>query len=125
MEISEEAKLLRIFISNTDKFKHQPLYQVIVFAAKRYGIAGATVLKGTMGYGSSSKISSAGFWEITEKLPLVIEIIDEGQKIDAFVERIKPWFDQLRYGCIITLEKANIVLHKKGEKKAFSVFIPE
>lgn len=122
MEITGEAKLLRIFISNTDKFKHQPLYQVVVFAAKRYGISGTTVLKGAMGYGSSSIIRSSGFWEITEKLPLVIEIIDEAAKIDSFTERILPWFKKLRYGCIITVEKANIVLHKTGEKKGFFNF---
>lgn len=119
MEITGEAKLLRIFISNTDKFKHQPLYQMIVFAAKRYGISGTTVLKGAMGYGSSSVIRSSGFWEITEKLPMVIEIIDDAEKIDAFTERILPWFKKLRYGCIITVEDANIVLHKKGEKKGY------
>lgn len=116
MDLLGEAKLLRIFISNTDKLKHQPLYQVIVFAAKRYDISGATVLKGAMGYGSSSIIHSSGFWEITEKLPVVIEIIDDAHKIDAFVEKITPWFNKLQNGCIITVEKANIVLHKKGEK---------
>ncbi len=122
MEITGEAKLLRIFISNTDKLKHQPLYQVVVFAAKRYGLSGATVLKGAMGYGSSSVIHSSGFWEITEKLPLVIEIIDEAAKIDAFTERIIPWFKKIRNGCIITVENSNIVLHKIGEKKGFINF---
>ena len=67
MEIKGEAKVLRIFISNTDKFKHNSLYEMIIFAAKRYGLAGATVLKGVMGYGSSSVIHSVKFWEITEK----------------------------------------------------------
>ena len=101
MEIKGEAKLLRIFTSNTDKFKHSLLYETIVFAAKRYGLAGATVTKGVMGYGSSSIIRSVKFWEITEKLPVVVEIIDESQKIDAFIEKILPWFDKLRYGCFL------------------------
>jgi hypothetical protein len=61
MEIKGEAKLLRIFISNTDKFKHAPLYEMVVFAAKRYGLAGATVLKGAMGFGSSSVVHSKKF----------------------------------------------------------------
>ncbi len=116
MEIKGEAKLLRIFISNTDNFKHTPLYETIVYAAKRYGMAGATVLKGTMGFGSSNIVRSAKFWELTEKLPLVVEIIDEADKIDKFTEKILPWFDKLRYGCMITVEKANIVLYKKGTK---------
>ena len=122
MEIKGEAKLLRIFISNTDKFKHNLLYEMIVFAAKRYGLAGATVLKGVMGYGSSSVVRSIKFWEITEKLPIVIEIVDESEKIDKFTEKILPWFDKLRYGCMITVEKANIVLYKQGTKKGFFNF---
>jgi len=122
MEIKGEAKLLRIFISNTDTFKHRPLYEMVVYAAKRYGMAGATVLKGTMGYGSSSVIRSVKFWEITEKLPLVIEIIDEAEKIDRFTEKILPWFEKLRYGCMITVEKAGIILHKQGEKKGLFNF---
>lgn len=117
MLITGEAKLLRIFISNTDKFRHTSLSETIVFAAKRYGLAGATVLKGVMGYGSSSRIHSARFWEITEKLPLVIEIVDEAEKIDQFTEKILPWFEKLPYGCMITVEKANIILHKQGAKK--------
>jgi Uncharacterized conserved protein len=122
MEIKGEAKLLRIFISNTDKFKHNLLYEMVVFAAKRYGLAGATVLKGVMGYGSSSVVRSVKFWEITEKLPVVIEIVDESEKIDMFVDKILPWFDKLRYGCMITVEKANIVLYKQGSKKGFFNF---
>jgi PII-like signaling protein len=116
MEIKGEAKILRIFISNTDKFKHIPLYEMVVFAAKRYGIAGATVLKGSMGYGSSSVVRSVKFWELTEKLPIVIEIIDEADKIERFTTKILPWFDKLRYGCLITVEKANILLYKCGSK---------
>jgi uncharacterized protein len=117
METKGEAQLLRIFISNTDKFKHIPLYEMIVFAAKRYGLSGATVLKGIMGYGSSSVVRSMKFWEITEKLPVVIEIVDEAEKIEKFTKKILPWFDKLRYGCMITVEKANIVLYKQGNKK--------
>jgi hypothetical protein len=117
MEIIGEASMLRIFISNTDKFKHTPLYEMVVFAAKRYGIAGTTVLKGITGYGSSNKLRSVKFWEITEKLPVVIEIVDETEKIEKFTEKILPWFEKLRYGCLITVEKANIVLYKQGGKK--------
>ena len=117
MEIKGEAKLLRIFTSNTDKFKHSLLYETIVFAAKRYGLAGATVTKGVMGYGSSSIIRSVKFWEITEKLPVVVEIIDESQKIDAFIEKILPWFDYLPIGCLITTENTTIILNKEGNGK--------
>jgi len=119
MEKQGEAKLLRIFISNTDKLKHSPLYEVIVFAAKRYGLAGATVIKGTMGFGSSNVIRSVKFWEITEKLPIIIEIVDDASKIDDFTEKILPWFEKLRYGCLITVEDVKVVLYKQGRKKGF------
>jgi PII-like signaling protein len=119
METNSEAKLLRIFISNTDKFKHTPLYEVVVFAAKRYGLSGATVLRGVMGFGGSSVISSTKFWEITEKLPVVVEIIDDSEKIEKFFETIKPYFEKIRNGCIITMEKAHVVLYKTGTKKNF------
>ncbi len=117
MEITGEAKLLRIYISSTDKFKYSPLYEVIVFAAKRYGLAGATVLKGFMGYGFSSVVHSQKLWEITEKLPLVIEIVDESLKIDGFIETILPYFEKIPKGGLITLEKATIVVHKQGGKR--------
>ncbi len=117
MVIKGEAKLLRIFISSTDKLNHEPLYQAIVFKAKEQGIAGATVLKGIMGYGSSSDIYSPTSWEINEKVPLVIEILDESEKIEKFTETIVPLFEGLNKGCMITLENANIILHKKGSKE--------
>lgn len=116
METLEEARVLRIYISNTDKFRHTPLYEMVVFAARRYGLAGATVIKGEMGFGSSSTIHSHKFWEITEKLPVVVEIIDSKEKIDAFTAKILPWFQNLRYGCLITTHDANIKLFKKGTK---------
>jgi hypothetical protein len=74
MQLKGEAKLLRIFLSSTDKFKHQPLYEVIVFADKRYGLTGATVLKGVMGFGASSAVYSPTYWEITEKVPMVVRL---------------------------------------------------
>ena len=119
METSEEAKLLRIYISSTDKFKHAPLYEVVVFAARRFGIAGATVIKGFMGYGASSVVNSQKLWEISEKVPVVIEIIDTASKIDSFLESILPYFEKNPKGGLITLEKTTIVIHKLGNKKRF------
>lgn len=122
MDTSKEARILRIYISSTDRFKHGLLYETLVFAAKRYGLSGATVLKGVMGYGSSSVIRSTRFWEITEKLPVIIEIVDEAEKIDQFTRKILPWFDKISTGCLITSEKADIVLFKQGKKKGFRLF---
>jgi PII-like signaling protein len=117
METNSKAQLLRIYISSTDQFKHSPLYEVILFAAKRQGLSGATVIKGVMGYGASNVIHSVKFWEISEKLPMIIEIVDESEKIEKFTETILPYFDKIRNGGMITLEKVTIILHKKGIKK--------
>jgi len=114
MNPDDKAKRLRFYVSSTDKFKHTPLYEVIVFAAKRYGIAGATVLKGVMGFGASSEIYSNKIWEISEKLPLIVEIIDEANKIDTFFESIKPYFDKIGKGHIITMDETTVIMHKTG-----------
>ena len=119
MEPDTEAKLLRIFISSTDKFRHSPLYEVIVFAAKRYGLSGATVIRGIMGFGGSNSISSVKFWELSEKLPIVVEIVDEAEKIEKFTQTIIPYFEKLRYGGLITIEKATIIFYKQGKKIIF------
>jgi PII-like signaling protein len=117
MKTDDRVKRLRIYISSTDKFKHTPLYEVIVYAARRHGVAGATVLKGIMGYGASSEIYTNKLWELSEKLPLVVEIIDEPQKIDAFFRSIKPYFEKIGKGHIITVDETTILLHKAGKKR--------
>ena len=118
MDIKIEAKIMRIFISSTDKFKHKPLYQMIVYLAKRNGLAGATVFRGTMGYGpSSTHIYQPTVWEVVDKTPMVIEIVDDAEKIDAFFKILKPYLELVRTGCLITCEKADVLFYKKGEKK--------
>lgn len=117
MKPNDKAKRLRIYISSTDKFKHRPLYEVIVLAARRYGITGATVLKGIMGFGASSEVYSNKLWEISEKLPLIVEIIDEPEKIDSFFKLINPYFEKVRKGHIITVDETTVLLHKTGVKK--------
>jgi uncharacterized protein len=117
MDPGNKAKRLRIYISSTDKYEHTPLYEHIVFAAKKQGIAGATVLKGMMGYGASSEIYTDRLWEISEKIPLVVEIIDEQERIDAFFESIKHCFGKSGKGHIITIDETMILLHRAGIKK--------
>lgn len=116
MNPDDKAKRLRFYVSSTDKFKHTPLYEVIVYAAKRYGIAGATVLKGVMGFGASSEVYSNKIWEISEKLPLIVEIIDEANKIDSFFESVKPYFEKIGKGHIITVDETIVIMHKTGGK---------
>jgi len=117
MENQSKALRLRIYISSTDKFKHAPLYEVIVYAAKRYGLLGATVLKGYMGFGASSAVHSQKLWELTEKLPIIVEIIDLPEKIEKFTNNILPYFDKIRNGFLITHDKTTIVVYKQGVKK--------
>lgn len=109
--------MLRIFISSTDKFNHANLSESIVLQAKEHGLAGATLSKCIMGYGASSVVHSYKFWETSEKIPVVVEIIDEDLKILEFFEVIKSFLESMRYGCLVTTEKVNVLLYKSGEKR--------
>ena len=117
MDPDSKAKRLRIYISSTDKFEHSPLYEVLVYAAKRNGISGVSVIKGIMGYGASSEIYSTKLWELTEKVPLIVEIIDESPKIDVFIDSLRPYFEKSGKGHLITIEETTILLHTPGIKK--------
>ncbi len=117
MDQGDIVKRLRIYISSTDKYDHSPLYEVIVYLARKQGLAGATVLKGIMGYGASSEVYTNKLWEITEKVPLVVEIIDEPDKVDAFYIVLKPIFEKAGKGHIVTVDVTNILLHSSGRKK--------
>ena len=119
MEPGSKAKRMRIYISSTDKYEHTPLYEHIIFAAKKHGINGATVIKGIMGYGASSEIYSEKLWEISEKVPLIVEIIDDPEKIDGFFEQIKPSFALSGKGHIVTMDETTILLHRAGIRKLF------
>ncbi|MCE5348237.1 MAG: DUF190 domain-containing protein [Bacteroidales bacterium] len=117
MNTGDKAKRLRIYISSTDKIEHTPLYEVIVFAAKGNGITGASVFRGIMGFGASSEVYSNKIWEITEKVPLIVEIIDEPDKIDSFYKTIGPYFEKAGKGHIVTVDETTVLIHKRGVKK--------
>ncbi len=108
--------VLKIYASSTDKLGSQLLYEAIVFKAREAGISGATVLRGMMGYGLSSHIHSSRFWELTEKLPVIIELIDLQEKIEAFYELIEADLSDLPKGCLVTVSPVEIRLHKGGGK---------
>lgn len=114
MDKQSAATLIRIFISSTDKYEHGLLYESLVFKAKEAGLAGATVYKGMLGYGASSVIHSYKFWEMGEKVPVVVEIIDEEEKIRKFLDAVLPMLELLRYGCLVTTEKVEVLLYKSG-----------
>jgi uncharacterized protein len=110
MSPPEEAVLLRIFIGEDDKHGGRPLYQTIVEAARAEHIAGATVLRGPLGYGHSSRLHTTKILRLSEDLPLVIEIVDAVEKIDAFLKTIDPMMGS----GLVTLEKVRIIRYGDG-----------
>jgi hypothetical protein len=117
MESNSKAAILRIFVSSTDLYNHESLYEHLVFQAKKEGIAGATVLRGVLGFGASSVIHSIKFWEISDKVPTVVEMIDDHDKLLAFYEGIRNQLETMKYGCLVTMETASVLLYKPGLKK--------
>ncbi len=113
-----EYSVLKIYASSTDKVGTKLFYENIVHLAKEKGLAGATVYRGVMGFGSSSKtISSARFWELTEKLPVTIELLDKTRVLEEFYDTIAPDLHQMKKGCLVTLEPAKVLLMKPGGRK--------
>ena len=115
MENNPNAKLLRIFIGESDKIGQKPLYEVIVFEAKKQGLSGATVTRGIMGFGPNSKVHTSKLFEISTDLPLVIEIVDQEEKIRIFTETVQEFFEKSKSGGLITLEKAEVIRYKAGK----------
>lgn len=109
MELKGTAKLLRIFIGESDKHWHTPLYEVIVREARARGLAGATVLRGSLGYGATSRIRSAKVLDLSTDLPLVVEIVDEEAKIEGFLPVLHDLFKTAGCGGLVTQEKVEIV----------------
>ena len=116
MENTPDAKLLRIFIGESDKAGNQPLYEAIVFEATKQSLSGATVTRGIMGFGANSKVHTAKLFDISIDLPLVIEIVDTEEKIRAFVKTVDEMFEQSNSGGLITIEKAEIIRYRAGKK---------
>ena len=114
MESDPNAKLLRIFIGESDKIGHAPLYETIVFEAKKQGLSGATVIRGIMGFGANSKVHTAKLLEISSDLPLVIEIVDREDKIREFTRTVEHLFEQAKSGGLITIEKAEVIRYTAG-----------
>ena len=112
MELQGQSKLLRIFVGEIDKIGHQLLYEAILLAAKKKGLAGGTVLKGIMSFGASSRMHVARLIELSEDLPVVIEIVDQSEKIDAFLPAVNELFEKCGRGGLITIEKVDVLYYK-------------
>jgi PII-like signaling protein len=112
MENHPDAKLLRIFIGESDSLGHLPLYEAIIHEAKKQKLSGATVLRGVMGFGANTHIHRLKLLELSSDLPIVIEIVDKSSRITEFLEKVKSMFEEANCGGLITLEKAEVLFYK-------------
>lgn len=121
MHLPHEAVLLRIFIGESDRWHHQPLYEALVLKAREMHLAGATVLRGPMGYGKSSRLHTQKILRLSFDLPLVIEIVDAEEKINAFL----PFLDEMMKGGLVTLEKVRVIDYRADEANAIGAANPQ
>jgi PII-like signaling protein len=108
MTIPEEGSLLRIFVGESDRYGHHPLYEAIVLKAREKGLAGATVLRGVMGFGKHSILHTAKILRLSEDLPMVIEIVDSAERINEFL----PVLDEMIKDGLVTLERVKVLHYK-------------
>ena len=112
MKLPSEAELLRIFIGESDRYGGRPLHEVIVESARERGMAGATVLRGLLGFGAHSRIHTAKILRLSEDLPIVIEIVDSPERINAFL----PVLDEMIGEGLITLEPIQVIAYRHNSK---------
>lgn len=108
MTIPAEGFLLRIFVGESDRHGHRPLYEAIVLKAREQGMAGATALRGAMGFGKHSVLHTAKILRLSEDLPMVIEIVDSKEKVEAFL----PQLDEMITDGLVTLEPVKVLQYK-------------
>jgi len=113
MQIPREAVLLRIFLGEDDRYGRRPLYEAIVLKAREMHLGGATVLRGPMGFGHSSRLHSAKILRLSEDLPIVVEIVDSQEKIDEFL----PVLDEMMGSGLVTLEKVTVLQYGEGARE--------
>ena len=116
MKDLKTAKLLRIHIGEADRARHQPLYEVLVAEARGAGLSGATVLRGIESYGASSVVHRSRIVELSEDLPVVVEIIDAEEKVRAFLERVGPLLEEAGCGVLMTMETVEVVRYAARRK---------
>lgn len=113
MKLEGDGFLLRIYLGEQDKWHHTPLYEAIVLEARKRGLAGATVLRGPMGFGAHSHLHTAKILRLSEDLPVLIEIVDKEDKINAFL----PVLDEMMGDGLVTVEKVRVITYRATPKK--------
>jgi PII-like signaling protein len=111
MKLEGEGKLVRIFIGENDHWHGKPLYEAIVMRAREAGLAGATVLRGLMGFGAKSRIHTAKVLRLSEDLPIVVEIVDRADRIEAFL----PALEEMVADGLVTLERVQVITYRAGK----------
>lgn len=111
MKIPEEGQLLRVFIGESDRWQGKPLYEAIILEAREMGIAGATMLRGLMGYGAASRIHTAKILRLSEDLPVVVEIVDSAEKIGALL----PTIEEMVQEGLVTIENVRVLQYRSGK----------
>ncbi|HEV2161719.1 MAG TPA: DUF190 domain-containing protein [Stellaceae bacterium] len=112
MQIPNDAALLRIFIGEKDRHGHTPLYEALVLKAREAGLAGATVIRGPLGFGQSSILHTAKILQLSEDLPIIVEIVDAEARIEAFL----PTLDSMMTSGLVTIEKVRVIHYGKAAK---------
>ena len=112
MQIPRAAVLLRIFLGENDRHDHRPLYEAIVLKAREAHLAGATVLRGPMGFGHSSRLHTAKILRLSEDLPMVVEIVDSEEKINAFL----PELDKMMGSGLVTIERVQVLQYGANDR---------
>jgi len=112
MQLPQNATLLRIFLGQDERHEHQPLYEAIVMKAREHHLAGATVLRGPLGFGHSSRIHTTKVLRLSQDLPIVVEIVDSEEKINGFL----PVIDAMIGSGLVTLEKVQVLRYGPAAK---------
>ena len=107
MTLPSDGYLLRVYIGESDKWHHRPLYEAIVIKARELGMAGATVLRGSMGFGATRRLHTAKILRLSEDLPLIIEIVDKKERIDTLL----PHLEEMVTGGLVTLERVQVIFY--------------
>ena len=116
MKIEGKAGMLKIYVGESDKVHGNPLYEEIVFEARKAGMAGATVIKGIMSFGASHSIHTMKIFALSGDLPVVIEIVDTLEKLDTFAGRVNELMDLAKKGGLVILQEAMVLRYERGEK---------
>lgn len=114
----KKMKLLKVYVSSTDRINHVLLYEIIAKKAKDFGIAGATAARAMLGYGPSSVLRDTRFFELVEKYPVIMEMVDTPEKIDQFLEKeLLPFLENQPKGCMVYTFDVEVYLAKMGDTK--------